>query len=408
MGAERANTVVAHSGAYSPTIGLPTDKVVVLVLAKELTKAAQLGRLLSRRAEHAIGLVLLLGDSEQGLGDLLGRLQARRSLVVSEDTFPGRDWLRKAHMAMQGSGVDAVRANTGRAGSGLPWRDTFASPRLLLEALETNSYGDALAIQSDDFVLADTSWEASQDLHYAHSLGQIHHVRSSEIDAGNGDPWYTRNICVVMPCIDTARAERTAELLRKRAGVEADIVVAIDDIRQGFIRTLNAVANRSRAKYIVYVAEDAVPGHEWLSKAYSRVERGSFKLLGFNCGKWHGRIASFGMVNRAWAYSMYGDKILYEGYTSHRADNEITAIARTKNQFIYAPECLLVEYDAAKDFLSSERAAGNSHWSDRVLFRERFATGFDHLVDANELASIGHEYLSVKQLKEDAPPLDFS
>ncbi|WP_146339492.1 hypothetical protein [Nesterenkonia sp. NBAIMH1] len=178
--------------------------------------------------------------------------------------------------------------------------------------------------------------------------------------------------------------------------MSADIIIAHDVGLQGFIPTLNQVALRSDASWVVYLAEDAIPGAGWLRRAHTKLLANEKSLLAFNCGKWHGRVASFGMIKKSWAYELYGPHIMYEGYQSHRADNEITAIARAQDQFLYAPECVLVEHDLEKDFRSSERAASNFRRDDARLFRRRFEENFGGVVTSEQLEDLREEYLDLK------------
>jgi glycosyltransferase involved in cell wall biosynthesis len=188
-------------------------------------------------------------------------------------------------------------------------------------------------------------------------------------------------IAIVMPSIKIGRALATARLLIRRAGMKANLFIVEDTLRQGFIRTLNASAERMDAKYLVYLAEDAYPGQDWLEFAYSQLESSGKGLLGFNCGKWHGRIAAFGMVRKSWVKRLYDGAILYPGYINHRADNELTEIARATNQFVYGENAVLLEIDPVKVFRKSEDEAGNFHSEDRELFKSRRRKRFAGLLD---------------------------
>lgn len=168
-------------------------------------------------------------------------------------------------------------------------------------------------------------------------------------------------IAVIMPCTDETKAMKTAQILNRRADIPSRILVVQDTLRQGFIKTLNQTAARITAKYIVYLAQDAWPGRGWLKCAYETLEQSQQALLAFNDGKWRGRIASFGMVRTEWAKRLYGGPVLYPGYTAHKADNELTVIARVQDLFVYNPECSLMEYDPDKDL-------GGSNPNDNRLF----------------------------------------
>lgn len=209
-------------------------------------------------------------------------------------------------------------------------------------------------------------------------------------------------IAVIMPCIDTERGRKTAALLCERAGTPLRVFVVEDTRRQGFIRTLNETAARLDVKYVVYLAEDAYPGLDWLKIARNRLDGTDRGLLAFNCGKWHGRIAAFGMVRKAWVADIYGDAILYPGYRAHKADNEITVIARVSDQFVYQPDAVLVEYDLEK-FVSGEGGAAQSSWEDdKLLFDTRFHDSFDSKVSWVDLEPLKQEYLDQTGLKEAA------
>ena len=158
-----------------------------------------------------------------------------------------------------------------------------------------------------------------------------------------------------MPCIDTAIGLKAATFLATRAGMTCRIIVVEDTLRQGFIRTLNDTAARISARYVVYVAQDAYPGRDWLRSAYEIMEQSGKGLLGFNDGKFRGRIASFGMVRREWIESLYGGPVLFPGYHSHAADNELTVIARALDMYIYEPDCTLIEYDLDRESKPSRK-----------------------------------------------------
>ncbi|MFZ2630257.1 MAG: glycosyltransferase [Desulfosalsimonadaceae bacterium] len=166
------------------------------------------------------------------------------------------------------------------------------------------------------------------------------------------------------------------------------ILIVNDSKRQGFIKTLNEAAARITVKYIVYLAQDAWPGRDWLRCACEIMDKSGKGLLAFNDGKWKGRIASFGMVRTGWVRTLYNGWIFYPGYVSHAADNELTVVARAQDMYVYNPDCTLMEYDPEKDF-------GGSNPKDRALFQKRFLQGFDGLAPLTKLEGLAQEY-SVK------------
>lgn len=192
-------------------------------------------------------------------------------------------------------------------------------------------------------------------------------------------------IAVIMPCIDVDMGQKTAEILHRRAGMDCAIFIVYDQNRQGFIKTLNQTAARLDTKYIVYLAQDAYPGRGWLKCGYNELEESGKGLLGFNDGKWQGRIASFGMVRTEWVKTLYNGSVFYPGYTSHAADNELTVIARCQDTYVYNPECTLLEYDPDKDF-------GGSNPTDNAMFKKRFVQGFARLVSLSAAKELAQEY----------------
>ncbi len=180
-------------------------------------------------------------------------------------------------------------------------------------------------------------------------------------------------IVVIMPCIHQEQGLKTAEVLQRRANMPCKILVVMDSLRQGFIKTLNDTFARITAKYLVYLAQDVWPGRGWLKCAHDSLEKSGKGLLAFNDGKWHGSFASFGMVRASWLGAVYKNTVFYPGYINHAGDNELSLIAQAQDMYEYNPECTLVEYDFDKDF-------DGSNPRDKALFHKRFVQGFDGLV----------------------------
>lgn len=192
-------------------------------------------------------------------------------------------------------------------------------------------------------------------------------------------------VAIIMPCINLAQGKKTAEILIRRAGIDCTVIIAIDSIRQGFIKTLNLIATKVSAQYVCYVAQDAYPGRLWLKVAYEEMLNSEKGLLAFNDGKWHGRIASFGMVKKKWISKFYNSDILYRGYKAHKADNEITVLARLDNMFVYCSNSVLLEVDYEKD-------AGGSNEFDNIVFQKRFNDRFDGLFEKDDIELLRKEY----------------
>ncbi|PWW40566.1 glycosyl transferase family 41 [Chromohalobacter israelensis] len=208
---------------------------------------------------------------------------------------------------------------------------------------------------------------------------------------------------VIMPCIDIDLGLKTADILTRRAGTDIKIVIAYDSLRKGFIKTLNSIAKRCHVKYVVYLAQDCFPGRNWLALAYKELEQSNRGLLAFNDGKWSGKLASFGMVKKSWAHSIYDDEILSSFYHSHCADDEITLIARCNKELAYNPNITLIEIDYKKGM------TGGGNLYDRNMFYSRAANFFGGKVEEKDLINIANEYnglikaIGERNSKERAP-----
>jgi hypothetical protein len=186
-------------------------------------------------------------------------------------------------------------------------------------------------------------------------------------------------IGVFMPAINAEKAKQTAEILKARAGIACNLVIAIDVERKGFIATVNQLFRQSNYKYVVYTAEDAFPGMNWLKIAHDELERTNKGLLAFNDGKWFGRLAAFGMARSSWLKEVYpnGD-LLWSEYHSHYADNELTMLAVSRKMYAYNRDALLVEVDHKK---------GRS-WSSNQEDRKLFSLRKEMLNQVNEIGVV--------------------
>jgi glycosyltransferase involved in cell wall biosynthesis len=197
-------------------------------------------------------------------------------------------------------------------------------------------------------------------------------------------------VAFIMPSIDQSLSLQTAEFMLKRAGYSCTVLIVNDSERIGFVKVVNAVGKLVTAEFVGYVASDAYPGRNWLAKAVQQLRSTGKGLLGFNDGKWDGRIASFGLVRRSWVVKFYGADILHSGYRSHKADNEITLIAKIDNNYVYDANSVLVEYDMKKE-------SGGSNPVDDAVFEERFITGFHKIFPIESVAKYAPEYKIKKE-----------
>ncbi len=184
--------------------------------------------------------------------------------------------------------------------------------------------------------------------------------------------WEVDGALMVLPCTDVAQASRAGELAAARASAKG-LVLAVHDVsRQGFVSITNQVFAASRSAWFGYMAQDALAGRDWMALALQALHRQRGVLLGFNDGKWHGALASFGLASRAWAASNYEPSpvcLFHAGYARHYADAELTLLARQAKGYVYEPHSVLVEVDWGKDSASVDA-------NDRALFRQRVQQGF--------------------------------
>ena len=198
-------------------------------------------------------------------------------------------------------------------------------------------------------------------------------------------------VVVVMPSIDLDQASRSARLMQRRAGSDCLILIVHDLHRQGYIATANMAFRRSCGTYFAYVAQDAFAGRLWLKVALNQMAQTNKAMLGLNDGKWHGLLASFGVVERAWAQQQYLGDLFWPEYHSHYGDTELTLLARAQGQLGYACRSVMVEVDWDK-----EDKHVNSH--DRALFRRRCATFFDgRVATPDDCRIFGPSALSVER-----------
>jgi hypothetical protein len=186
---------------------------------------------------------------------------------------------------------------------------------------------------------------------------------------------------MVMPYTDAAQATRAARLAAARAGAPSMLLAVHDELRQGFIATVNQAFAATRSPWFGYMAQDAFAGRAWLALALRALQAKNAGLLGFNDGKWQGQLAAFGLAERGWAQSVYGGDFFYHDYRSHYADIELTVIAREHGRYVYEPNSVLVEADWEK-----ESAGVNP--ADRALYKARAQSGFDARVHNPKLLQL--------------------
>lgn len=185
-------------------------------------------------------------------------------------------------------------------------------------------------------------------------------------------------IVVLMPAIDMKKADTTAKQLKATAGMNCTIAVLEDKKRLGYVAMINKGFELYKdANYLVYTAQDAYGGNNWLKTAFDTMEASNAGLLAFNDTKWNGQLASFGMVRSSWLKYVYDPQyLMFPGYKSHYGDTELSVIAKSQGKLTYNPNAVMMEVDYAKHGVNE---------ADKNLFNERKQTGFDGHVIKQEL-----------------------
>ena len=437
-----------HCGAGDVTVVMPTV---------DTKKGLETARILVKRAGMRVTVIVVEDTLRQGfvrtLNDAVQRLNVAFLVYLTEDAFPGIDWLKAAHEALERSGKGLLAFNDGAlrgrvaafgmlrmqwakrlyggpilfpgycaahkakneltliartmnefiydptatmvaldaakmfggegADEGKPTADEYLFRKRFHGNFDSRFRPRDIASYKEDF-LNPQKFERDRVKRYKHGDDAIQHL---DIKTIRQVSWQDRNgIAVIMPCINPATGLATARLLMQRAGIGARIYVVEDTLRRGFITTLNDTAAQLDVKYVVYVAEDAFPGEDWLKTAHARMEETGKGLLAFNCGKWQGRVAAFGMVRKQWVQRLYGPGvILHPAYKAHKADNELTVVARVLQQFVYEPDSILIEIDRKKVF--KEQVP-----EDKATFHRRFRAGFNGLVPLKDLRPLAESY----------------
>lgn len=181
-------------------------------------------------------------------------------------------------------------------------------------------------------------------------------------------------IAVIMPTIRPEMAEKTVQILKKRAGMDADYFPTLDADRVGYASICNQTIGGQHAyDYYCYVSDDLFPSRNWLKDAYDLLVLKGGKLLGFNDGKWKGNIATSGLVEASWMRKNYDGALFHPGYFGHYNDMELTLIAKQDKVYCYDANISLAEIDYEKE-------GKKVHPQDKALFAKRKETKFDGLV----------------------------
>jgi hypothetical protein len=197
---------------------------------------------------------------------------------------------------------------------------------------------------------------------------------------------HTYDTVIVMPSLRMTLAQKAADVMVGRTEACGLLVLAEDDCRIGFVATANFVYAQTISRYFCYAAQDAFAGYYWLEMALEAMQKKEAGLLAFNDGRFFGRLAAFGLVDRHWVNALYGGKALfYPHYKKAYCDTELTDIANMTGKLAYNPHSMLIEIDYGKHRGQSSKSAANkiryaatdATDADGVLYVTRALGGFD-------------------------------
>lgn len=189
-------------------------------------------------------------------------------------------------------------------------------------------------------------------------------------------------VLVVMPATNEKMATDAANIMSQRAGAPCDVAVVMDTEHKGFVHMVNAVVQEKKNyEIVVYTAQDALVGEDWLKNALLRMITTNAGLVGLHDGKWGGNLASFGMAQRSWFKKNYNGLLFHPGYLGHYADTELTQVAKQQNRYSYAEKSVMLEVDFDKIMGRGKGVVKQ----DKLLFQKRKRNKFDGLVTDKDL-----------------------
>lgn len=203
-------------------------------------------------------------------------------------------------------------------------------------------------------------------------IGEDDYLKNMEINITR-----TPDVLVIMPHINEELAQKTAKILKARAGIEAKLLLVEDKKRNGFVKVINDVVKSIKAELYVYTAQDVFVGKNWLYEALIAQARYSSWVTALNDGKWGGSMAQFGLVTREWI-DQHG-WLFPPYYKSNYCDVEISQIAKQMNKYGYAEKSIMMEIDYEKDF------KGKVSLEDKATFNERKKICFEGLITDKQL-----------------------
>lgn len=180
-----------------------------------------------------------------------------------------------------------------------------------------------------------------------------------------------------------AEGKETIDLLKraKKAGCPVDWVEVKE--YQGYAKSINmGIEANPDSFYFVYMADDVIPGDQWLTLAISFMEDNFPQqdgLICFNDGCWSGRHASHGLVSRNTWKQMGNSTLFCEEYFHYHPDRELTIKAQREGKYGYCPASVLWHNQAKiglAEYDDTAKKAMDLSKDDTKTFKKRTADGF--------------------------------
>lgn len=158
--------------------------------------------------------------------------------------------------------------------------------------------------------------------------------------------------------------------------------ISLNQDNIGYPSIVNMVIGRAEGNLFVYLAQDVVVGRQWLTQAvgsYKQVFPNLDGLVTFSDGKWHGEIASHGLVHRKFIELYCGQNLFYPGYRHYNCDRELTEVAKMNGKLAFAYKSVAFHNQAKVGRAEADLSVKHAHRfveSDNRLFTERRDIGF--------------------------------
>lgn len=162
---------------------------------------------------------------------------------------------------------------------------------------------------------------------------------------------------------------------------ETSFQLIYNDSNIGFWKALKQGIERTDAELIVWLANDLLPGKDWLKRAYDahlQIFKGGEGLVAFNDGIWTGQHAAHGLISRSMLVRWYGKDYWPIAYQHSYGDQEISERAIAEGKFATAVYAVLYHNHVyiGNAWDDVYRISHASIKCDEPIFQQRKANGW--------------------------------